>query len=85
MNETTRLRMIDILKGAGSLLVLVPDMPGIADNAAIGGLRIILAAVVRALSNGKSAAQIVAELEGLAPADRLDVDAEIDRLTKQGS
>lgn len=79
MKDSTRARMISILEGATSLLVLVPDQPGIVDNAAIGGLRVILAAIIRALSNGKTTAEIIAELEGLAPADRLNVDAEVRR------
>ena len=74
MKATTRARMIDMLKGAATMLVLVPDVPGIADNAAVGGLRLIISAVTRALENGLSVAEIVTELEEMEPAATLDLD-----------
>lgn len=79
MKAQTRSRMVDMLKGAASMLVLVPDVPGIADNAAVGGLRLIISAVTRALENGLSITEIVTELEDMAPAERLDVDEEVEK------
>ena len=82
MKSTTRARMIDMLKGAASLLFLVPDAPGIADNAAVGGLRLIITAITKALEGGASTAEIVRMLSEMEPAAKLDVDAELDEFLK---
>jgi hypothetical protein len=74
-----RTRMLTILESASSMLVLVPDTPGIADNVAVGGLRVIIAAIMGALNSGKTAAQIVEHLEAMKPAARLDVAGEVEK------
>lgn len=71
--------MLTILEGASSMLALVPDTPGIVDNVAVGGVRVIIAAIMRALQGGKSAAEIVEHIEAMDPAARLDVSAEVER------
>ena len=68
-----------MLKGAPAALALVPDQPGAVDDIVLGGLRILIKALVRLLESGKTAAEIVEHLEAMEPAARLDVDGEVER------
>ena len=77
--------ILEHIDDAKALVGLIPQSPGIVDDVARNALRLLLEALGRALRAGYTPEELIARLDELGPAERLDLQDEVDKFLEKKS